>query len=441
MAKSLDSLRCPDCGSVRLYRAGLRYLSNGETIQRWLCRNCGFRFSESSVKGNVAGKISETFDSKKNYHKIRVTSRNASIDEVSDSLPFFFGEDVAPHNLSIAEKDLNNLPFYNSKHQVCASNKKAKNLDSTTKTKTVVETESQRIQDIRGKIIELAWMLKKEGYNESTIKSYSVMLQSLARKGANLLDPENIKEIIANMEVTTTTKRNYSNAYDKFIKTVGLKWKKPRYRPARKLPHIPIESDIDQLIVGSGKKLGTVLQIAKETAMRIGEVLRLEWTDIDTERNLITLNGPEKGSNPGIYKVSTQLISRIMALPKKSERIFPTSVNSISVRLRETRKKLAQKLQNPRLLKITFHSLRHWKATMLYHKLKDPFYVRDFLRHKDIRNTTIYINIERSLFQSTDNDEFTVKVAKNLQEVCELLKVGFEYVTEINSVKVFRKRK
>jgi hypothetical protein len=78
---------------------------------------------------------------------------------------------------------------------------------------------------------------------------------------------------------------------------------------------------------------------------------------------------------------------------------------------------------------------------MLYHKLKDPFYVRDFLRHKDIRNTTIYINIERSLYQSNENEEFTVKVAKNLQETYELLKVGFEYVTEIDGVKVFRKRK
>ena len=50
-------------------------------------------------------------------------------------------------------------------------------------------------------------------------------------------------------------------------------------------------------------------------------------------------------------------------------------------------------------------------------------------------------NIERSLFQSKDNDDFTVKVAKNLHEVCELLKVGFEYVTEIDKFKVFRKRK
>jgi integrase len=316
--------------------------------------------------------------------------------------------------------------------QICAL-KKAKNLETTQETKTCAGE--------KGQLIEYAWQLKKEDFKETTIKLYSVILKTLLKKGANLSDPESVKEVIANMEISTTTKRSYVMAYDTFTKVIGLKWKKPRYRPEAKYPKIPMESDIDQLIIGSGKKLGTVLLIAKETALRIGEILRLKWIDIDTERNLIILNTPEKGSNSGIYKVSSYLISRIMSLPKKSERIFPTSVNSISVRLRDTRRRLVNKLQNPRLLKITFHSLRHWKAIMLYHKLKDPYYVKDFLRHKDIRNTTLYINIERALFQSSNDDEFSVKVAKNLQEACELLKVGFEYVTEMEGVKVFRKRK
>jgi hypothetical protein len=102
--------------------------------------------------------------------------------------------------------------------------------------------------------------------------------------------------------------------------------------------------------------------------------------------------------------------------------------------------KLAHKLQNPILLKITFHSLGHWKATMLYHKLKDSFYVEDSAAQRHPKHNDIH-NIERSLFQSKDNDEFTVKVAKNLDNVCELLKVGFEYVMEIDNINVFRKRK
>jgi len=38
-------------------------------------------------------------------------------------------------------------------------------------------------------------------------------------------------------------------------------------------------------------------------------------------------------------------------------------------------------------------------------------------------------------------DEFTVRVAKSLDEACNLLKVGFEYVTYMDNVKLFRKRK
>jgi integrase len=195
------------------------------------------------------------------------------------------------------------------------------------------------------------------------------------------------------------------------------------------------------LINGAGKNLGIALLIAKETALRVGEIIRLQWTDIDPEKNLILMNSPEKRSNPGAYKVSHELISRTMSLPKRHEKLFPTTVNSITARLRNTRKRLAKKLENPRLRKITFHTLRHWKATMLYHKTRDIFYVKDFLRHRDIRNTMIYINVERMLFQNSDNGEFHVKVAKTLNEACDLIKVGFEYVTDMDEVKLFRKRK
>lgn len=42
-------LRCPECGSSKLYRDGMRYLSNGEAVQRWLCRVCCYRFSEKRL--------------------------------------------------------------------------------------------------------------------------------------------------------------------------------------------------------------------------------------------------------------------------------------------------------------------------------------------------------------------------------------------------------
>jgi hypothetical protein len=44
------------------------------------------------------------------------------------------------------------------------------------------------------------------------------------------------------------------------------------------------------------------------------------------------------------------------------------------------------------------------------------------------------------LFRARD-DEFHVAVAKTLEEACSLLEVGFEYVTDMDMVKLFGKRK
>ncbi len=51
----------------------------------------------------------------------------------------------------------------------------------------------------------------------------------------------------------------------------------------------------------------------------------------------------------------------------------------------------------------------------------------------------IYVHLEKALL-STNNNEFHVKTAKTLEEACELLKVGFDYVVEMDGVKIFRKR-
>ncbi|MEM3719709.1 MAG: tyrosine-type recombinase/integrase, partial [Candidatus Bathyarchaeia archaeon] len=96
--------------------------------------------------------------------------------------------------------------------------------------------------------------------------------------------------------------------------------------------------------------------------------------------------------------------------------------------------------QNPRLLRISFHTFRHWKATMEYHKTKDILYVKKLLGHKKIENTEIYIDVEQALFQ-TQNDEFHVKVASTPDEIKALLEVGFEYVCEKDGLLFFRKRK
>ena len=79
---------------------------------------------------------------------------------------------------------------------------------------------------------------------------------------------------------------------------------------------------------------------------------------------------------------------------------------------------------------------------MEYHRTKDILHVKELLGHKRIDNTLIYIQLEKAIFQR-QNDEWIVKVAKSVEEACQLVKVGFEYVTGdyADGGKIFRKRK
>jgi hypothetical protein len=73
---------------------------------------------------------------------------------------------------------------------------------------------------------------------------------------------------------------------------------------------------------------------------------------------------------------------------------------------------------------------------MTYHKTKDILYVKQQMGHKKIETTMIYTQLI-----DFNEDEWVSAVAKNVKEACQLIEQGFEYVTEFETVKLFRKPK
>jgi len=220
----------------------------------------------------------------------------------------------------------------------------------------------------------------------------------------------------------------------------GGTWEAPIVRTIRRIPFIPLESEVDALIAGCGKKVSVFLQLLKETGMRCGEAWNLKWTDIDMVNQTVRVE-PEKGSEPRIFKVSNNFINMLNCLEKNRERIFGYgSVNYLRRTFQRQRKRLAYKFGNPRLLQITLHTLRHWKATMEYHKTKDILHVMRVLGHKNIKNTLLYVQLEEALFKE-ESDGFVCKVAHDIEEAKTLIEAGFEYVCEVEGLKLFRKRK
>lgn len=287
--------------------------------------------------------------------------------------------------------------------------------------------------------IQFSWRLKKDGFAERTIINYSKFLGLLEKLGANLSNPESVKSIIAlQSNWSMSTKATVVSAYAKYASTNNIQWNRPKYRGTAKLPFIPLESEIDALIAYCGKKISTILLLLKETGMRIGEALDLEWQGVNFESRVILLNRPEKHSNARVFKVSEKLCSMLLRLKKDDKLIFGTgSKHSVICNFNHQRRRAAVALANPRFGQIHFYTLRHWKATTEYHKTKDILYVMRVLGHKSINNTLIYTH----LVDFEQSDGVHSATATTIEQAQKLIESGFEYVTEIDAVKLFRKRK
>jgi len=285
------------------------------------------------------------------------------------------------------------------------------------------------------RILQHAWHLKKNGYRESTITGRVKLLRSLARR-VDLFDPEAVKGTIALLNVTEGRKEMLSCGYLCFSRQFNLCYTPPRYQRIEQLPFIPLETEIDQLIASMGKRWATYLQLLKETGVRPGEAWNLKWIHLDTERRTVTVT-PEKNSKPRQFKLSTKLIAMLNQLPKRCDQVFGGgNYNDFARWYYMRRRLLAERLGNPRLRQISFKTFRHWKATTEYHRTRDILHVMQLLGHKNIRNTLVYTHLIG--FQS---DEYICKVAKDVNEATQLIEQGFDYVIEIDGMKLFRKRK
>ena len=284
------------------------------------------------------------------------------------------------------------------------------------------------------------WMQKKP-YREATIRSTLACVKSIARKVV-LDNVESVREYIAKAKVSDSRKCILVDAVARYYDFKAIPFQKPIYRKNQRLPFIPLEREVDDLISGSGKKVAAFLQLLKETGVRPGEAWALKWTDVDHERLCLTCT-PEKNSNPRQLKISNRLISMLNTLPKQGRWVFHSEqadpLDSL-VKFRKMfdrqRKRCAEKLQNPRLLQITFKTFRHFKATMFYHSTKDILATMNLLGHKNIRNTLVYTHLV-----NFESDDYVCKVAKTVEEAKALVESGFDYVTDVEGIKLFRKRK
>jgi integrase len=271
---------------------------------------------------------------------------------------------------------------------------------------------------------------------KATARGYRKILNVLRKLGP-LGDLGKMRAIICNAPVSEGRKELYANAYDHYCQLKGLAWDKPKFVREDKPFFLPVESELDGLIANTRHKMSTFLQLLKETGIEPGEAWKLRWIDIDIQRKTVAIT-PTKNHNARVLPISGNLLSRLLKLPRKNGRVFASeNLDKFRWLYERARNQLSEKLEDPRLHEVAFRSFRHWKATTEYAKTKDILHVKWLLGHKRIENTLVYTHL-----MNFESDEYCCKVAKTVDEASQRAReAGYEYVTEVDGSKLFRKRK
>jgi integrase/recombinase XerD len=281
--------------------------------------------------------------------------------------------------------------------------------------------------------------MKKEAYANSTIGAVAKRLRYLL-KNCLLDQPEIVKGFVAQKDCSNSFKETLVEAYDLFCRANGIIWKKPFYDRYDKLPKIPSEEKLNMIIARSSKQFALVLSMMKDLGTRPIELTWLKVKDTDLEKGVVTIRRAKHcvGRTLKLKAQTLAMLNAYVLLKKigQNDRLFPVDSASISEGYRRFRNKLADNLGDISMKSIRLYDFRHFKATMEYHRTKDLLHVKRLLGHKDLRTTLRYTQLIE-----IEGDEYHSAAAKTIQEAQKLIEQGFEYVTDIEGVKLFRKRK
>lgn len=166
--------------------------------------------------------------------------------------------------------------------------------------------------------------------------------------------------------------------------------------------------ETDNLIEAAAKlrspDLHDAIILSLNTGLRLGELMRLRWGDIDTQAGIITVPDEDKRKPGGKVPINKSALAvlecRRAILPSSHEdKVFPpvaggTLRNNISEMFRKMADEAGlNKGVSDTRHKIVFHSLRHTFASWLALAGTDIYRIKTLMRHKSISMTMRYAHL------------------------------------------------
>ena len=286
----------------------------------------------------------------------------------------------------------------------------------------------------------ILYVLQNSGKSADTITSINKSLKLLARN-ANLNKPQQVLNFTANRNVTNGTKQSLCYAYKKYCEQYQIEAQIPFYQPQAKPIKLATKEKLDIFINNASKTLATKLTLFKETGLRPIEQHRLKVKDIDFEQKLMYPTTAKHGATRPPLKITVQLATMLQAYIKKHNRnqndiIFPHTTAQYGKNFRHLRNRLAKKLSDLTLKNIRLYDFRHYFCTKKLYDTQNAYIVMNLMGHKRLETTQKYMHL-----LNFNDDEWTCAGATTAREAIKLVETGFQYVTTIEGIQLFKKRK
>lgn len=121
-----------------------------------------------------------------------------------------------------------------------------------------------------------------------------------------------------------------------------------------------------------------LVQLALETAMRRGELLSLQWGNIDLKASTAFLEMTKNGDSRTV-PLSSRAVAILRALPRSVDgRVFPTTIDAV-------KKVWERSCSQAQLDDLHFHDLRHEATSRLAERLPNLIELAAVTGHKDLR--------------------------------------------------------
>jgi len=134
----------------------------------------------------------------------------------------------------------------------------------------------------------------------------------------------------------------------------------------------------------------TLLLILMTTGMRRGETLKLKWENVNLESRVIDLPaGITKAGRSRIIPIPIVMAEHLAGLKRECEFVVQYHGHSVSW-VKTFWRGLKKRLTFDKAKTLTIHGMRHSYASWMAKSGADPYALRDWLGHRDLRTTQIY---------------------------------------------------